>query len=146
VATRQAKPGRLRCTDHPARRDGVAAIACRGKSGPLAIGSFGVTLSDWPALVNVSGMATSDRTMFEIYREAGYGRAYRVVYFTELEEKNKEQEINRAMAGEHVFDGFLLDLKKETGKARVAEILARLNAGESMGAGEITAQLEGFLA
>lgn len=103
-------------------------------------------LSDLAALVNVSGMATSDRTMFEIYREAGYGRTYRVVYFTELEEKNKEQEINRAMAGEHVFDGFLLDLKKESGKTRVTEVLARLNAGEALGAGEIAALLEGFLA
>jgi chromosome condensin MukBEF MukE localization factor len=91
-------------------------------------------------------MATSDRTMFEIYREAGYGRAYRVVYFTELEEKNKEQEINRAMAGEHVFDGFLADHSKDAGKSRVAELVARLNAGDRLGADDIATQLREFLA
>ena len=36
-------------------------------------------------------MAASDRTMFEIYREAVYARQYRVVYFTELDEHNKER-------------------------------------------------------
>ena len=40
---------------------------------------------------------TSNKVMFEIYREAGYGRKYRVVYFTELNEHNKEAEINRAL-------------------------------------------------
>ena len=28
---------------------------------------------------------TSNKVMFEIYREAGYGRKYRVVYFTEAQ-------------------------------------------------------------
>ena len=46
--------------------------------------------------------------MFEIYRDIGYGGAYKVVYFTELGEHDKEKEIDDAMRGEHVFDGFLL--------------------------------------
>ncbi len=70
--------------------------------------------------------------MFEIYREADYDRRYRVVYFTELDEHNKASEINRAMAGDHFFDGFLRELSKERGKAKVAEIVTRLNAGEAL--------------
>lgn len=88
-------------------------------------------------------MATaSDRTMFEIYREADYARQYRVVYFTELDEHNKEREINRAMAGEHFFDGFLGDGRKEEGKRRVAEIVARLNRGEALSAEDVERELE----
>lgn len=90
-------------------------------------------------------MATaSDRTMFEIYREADYGRQFRVVYFTELDEHNKEAEINRAMAGEHFFDGFLRDLRKDEGKRRINEIVARLNKGESLTADDVERELAGL--
>ena len=41
----------------------------------------------------------SDKTMFEIYRDLRFGSHFRVVYFTELQDHNKESEINRAMAG-----------------------------------------------
>ncbi|RIK63813.1 MAG: hypothetical protein DCC65_15355 [Planctomycetota bacterium] len=91
-------------------------------------------------------MAASDRTMFEIYREADYARLYRVVYFTELDEHNKELEISRAMAGEHIYDGFLTDLHKDEAKQRIAEIVRRLNAGESLTAADIERQLGGILA
>ena len=74
-------------------------------------------------------MAVSDKIMFEIYRESGYSGEYRVVYFTELNERNKESEINRAMAGEHYLDGFITDARKEDAKTAIAELLARLNAG-----------------
>ena len=42
---------------------------------------------------------TSDtkKVMFEIYRDADYGNRYRVVYFTELGEHDKEDEISRAI-------------------------------------------------
>lgn len=75
-------------------------------------------------------MAVSDKIMFEIYREADYGRQYRIVYFTELEEHNKEREINRAMAGEHFYDGFLSGLRSSEGKRTLEEFVRRLNAGE----------------
>jgi len=72
-----------------------------------------------------------DKVMFEIYREAGYDRRYRVVYFTELDEHNKEREINRAMAGEHLYDGFLSGSRLADGKAAIEAWLARWNRGES---------------
>ena len=42
---------------------------------------------------------TKDKIMFEIYKESIYSDKYRVVYFTELHEHNKEREIDRAMKG-----------------------------------------------
>jgi len=79
----------------------------------------------------------SDKVMFEIYREGGYGRKYRAVYFTELDEHNKEAEISRAMAGEHLYDGFLSQINIAMGKAATEAIIGRLNNGETLAAGEI---------
>jgi hypothetical protein len=73
----------------------------------------------------------SDRTMFQIYREGGYGRRFRVVYFTELNDHNRETEISRAMAGEHLYDGFLKDYGKEEAKQIIARFVEQLNRGES---------------
>ncbi len=86
----------------------------------------------------------SDRIMFEIYREAGYSRRYRVVFFTELDEHNKEAEINAAMAGEHFYDGFIAELTKKGAKNVIADVLARLNAGEAVTQAEVEAALEPY--
>ncbi len=88
----------------------------------------------------------SDKVMFEIYREPEFGRRYRVVYFTELDEHNKEKEINDAMHGEHVFDGFLRNYTKHEGKRIMAAILERLNSGETLGPKEIERELKPFMA
>lgn len=84
--------------------------------------------------------------MFEIYREASYNRLYKVVYFTELNDNNKEAEINRAIAGDHFFDGFLSEKKKDAGKAVIEDALARLNQGEQMKPEEIEKELAEYLA
>lgn len=90
-------------------------------------------------------MATpAAKVMFEIYREAGYGQKFRAVYFTELDEHNKEAEIARAMAGEHVYDSFLAELKLAAGKAAVARIVDRLNDGERITPDEIAVALGPF--
>lgn len=83
----------------------------------------------------------SDKLMFEIYREAGYGQQFRVVFFTELDEHNKEGEINRALAGEHFFDGFVPAAKLTEAKAAIAVFLRRLNGGEVLSADEVRASL-----
>ena len=74
----------------------------------------------------------SDKTMFEIYRETTYNSYYRVIYFTELQDHNRETEINRAMAGEHFVDGFIRDKGKDTAKAVIDSLLDRMNAGEQI--------------
>ncbi|HKV38112.1 MAG TPA: hypothetical protein VJX67_02775 [Blastocatellia bacterium] len=91
-------------------------------------------------------MKDSEKVMFEVYREASYNRKYKVVYFTELSEHNKETEINRAMAGEPFFDGFLGGLKKDEAKAIIDRTLGRLNEGEPIRPDELAAELEGYLA
>jgi hypothetical protein len=74
----------------------------------------------------------SDKVMFEIYRETEYSGKYRVVYFTELQDHNKETEINHALAGEHFFDGFIKNFRKDEAKEIIQSLLARLNEGERL--------------
>ena len=88
----------------------------------------------------------SDKVMFEIYREPEFGRRYRVVYFTELDEHNREIEINEAMRGEHVFDGYLRNYSKHEGKRMLAAILERLNSGQNVSPAEIERELKPFMA
>ena len=79
----------------------------------------------------------SDKVMFEIYRETEYTGQYRVVYFTELGDHNKETEINHALAGEHFFDGFIKNHRKDEAKEIIDGILGRLNRGEALAPGEV---------
>jgi hypothetical protein len=87
-----------------------------------------------------------EKVMFEIYREGGYDRRYRVVYFTELDEHTKDQEIARATAGEHCYDGFLRAGVMPEAKRAVTRLLERLNAGEAVEVAEIERALAEFLA
>ncbi len=86
----------------------------------------------------------SDRTMFEIYRESGYGRKYRVVYFTELGEHDKEAEIGRALTGEHLLDGFIRDLDKASAKRVIHAFVDGLNRGESPDLDRLRRDLEPY--
>lgn len=86
----------------------------------------------------------SDRIMFEIYKETTYQGRYKVVYFTELQDHNKEHEINRAMAGEHFYDGFIKNYRKEQAKEVIGQILGRLNNGEAVDKAEIDRELKPF--
>ena len=92
------------------------------------------------------GMRNSEKIMFEIYREASYNRRYKVVYFTELNDNNKETEINRALAGDHFFDGFLQEARKEQAKAVIDGALSRLNGGEALHPEDIERELSEYLA
>ena len=74
----------------------------------------------------------SDKVMFEIYRDGTYTGKYRVVYYTELNENNKEWEINKAMAGEHFYDGFIRNFRKDEAKDIIESVLKRLNDGEKL--------------
>ncbi|MBV9505499.1 MAG: hypothetical protein JO323_10920 [Acidobacteriia bacterium] len=91
-------------------------------------------------------LSESDKVMFEIYRETGYTGQYRVVYFTELGDHNKESEINHALAGEHYFDGFIKDFGKDEAKEIINGILGRLNNGETVPPGEVERALGAYMA
>ncbi len=87
----------------------------------------------------------SDKIMFEVYKETTYQGRYKVIYFTELQDHNKEYEINRAMAGEHFFDGFIRNFKKDQAKAAIDQLLDRLNSGEKMDATQFEKELQPFM-
>ncbi len=86
----------------------------------------------------------SDKIMFEVYKEATYSGRYRVVYFTELQDHNKEVEINRAMAGEHFFDGFIRAYRKDQAKETIDKLLSRLNDGEVITKADFEKELKPF--
>lgn len=88
----------------------------------------------------------SDKTMFEIYKETTYQGRYKVVYFTELQDHNKEAEIMRAMAGEHFYDGFLRNYRKDQAKETISKLLERLNQGEKVTRADVEQELKPFLA
>ncbi|MBZ5586111.1 MAG: hypothetical protein LAQ30_28765 [Acidobacteriia bacterium] len=88
----------------------------------------------------------ADKVMFEIYRETEYSRKYRVVYFTELQDHNKETEINRALSGEHFFDGFIANDHKDEAKAIIEAIVSRLNEGETVDPQEVERALGDHIA
>jgi hypothetical protein len=87
----------------------------------------------------------SDKIMFEIYRETTYSGQYRVVFFTELQDHNKEHEIARAMAGEHFYDGFIRQYRKDQAKEVISNFIARLNNGERLAPADIERELKPFL-
>jgi len=87
----------------------------------------------------------SDKIMFEIYKESTYTGRYCVVYFTELQDHNKEAEISRAMAGDHVFDGFIRTYRKDQAKETIEKLLTRMNAGETVSAAQIESELKPFM-
>jgi hypothetical protein len=87
----------------------------------------------------------SDKVMFEIFREPTYSGRYRVVYFTELNDHNREQEFNEALRGEHLFDGFLRNFGKEEGNQVINRLLERLNGGEAVSLEEIERELKPYM-
>jgi len=87
----------------------------------------------------------SEKIMFEVYKEATYSGKYRVVYFTELQDHNKEAEINRAMAGEHFFDGFVRAYRKDQAKEAIKKLLNRLNEGEAITKADFEKELKPFM-
>ncbi|HEY7536014.1 MAG TPA: hypothetical protein VH878_08705, partial [Thermodesulfobacteriota bacterium] len=87
----------------------------------------------------------SDKIMFMIYRDTTYTDKYRVCYFTELDEHNKESEINKALAGEPFYDGFIKNFRKDKAKEIIDNFLERLNNGDNIEPGEISRALDEYI-
>jgi hypothetical protein len=87
----------------------------------------------------------SDKIMFEVYREPGFNRQYRVVYFTELEEHDRDAAINAALAGERFYDGFINAADSVAAKQMLDTFLDRLNNGASVSASATSDELEALL-
>lgn len=87
-------------------------------------------------------MFESDKIMFEIYQDKLYNEKYHVVYYTELNENNKHTEINRALAGNSYYDGFIKDYGKEKAKTVIEDIVKELNEGNLISKEEIKEKLK----
>jgi hypothetical protein len=90
-------------------------------------------------------MVDEKRIMFEIYRETADDLRYKVVYFTELGEHEREKEISNAARGDHVLDGFILTRERSQAKAAISRILERLNNGESIKTADVERELQPFI-
>lgn len=90
-------------------------------------------------------MFESDKIMFEIYQDKHYNEKYHVVYYTELNENNKHVEINRALAGNSYFDGFIKEFGKDKAKQVIEEIVGQLNEGKMIPKNEIKERLKEFI-
>ncbi len=91
-------------------------------------------------------MAVDDRTMFEIYRETDYNRAFRSIFYTELDEHARDDEIARAANGVTLFTGYLDDRHKARARELVDAIVDELNEMDEDEAGMPTAEIERRLA
>jgi hypothetical protein len=91
-------------------------------------------------------MASDGKIMFSIYKDTTYNNDFHVVYFTELNEHNKDDEINKAMAGESLFDGYLREASKAEAKVLIAQAIRRLNGGEDLSADDLRTELATHLA
>ncbi|HYD16753.1 MAG TPA: hypothetical protein VEB03_01985 [Candidatus Nanoarchaeia archaeon] len=91
-------------------------------------------------------VADTKKVMFEIYRDPDLGGLYRVVYFTELGEHEKEEEIGCAMRGEHVYDGFILHRHRQEAKLVISSLIARLNEGLAAASIDFADELRPYMA
>ena len=92
-------------------------------------------------------MPAIDKIMFEVYRESSYNQRYNVVYFTELDDHNKDQEIDAAMMGDHYFDGFIRsDKTADAAKEVIESVIERLNSGEQVDPSELERSLSEYSA
>ena len=97
------------------------------------------------ARIVMSASADEKRVMFEIYREDEAGGKFRVVYFTELGEHERELEISSAFRGDHIFDGFILTREKLQAKQVINSLLERLNSGEPVPQTDIARELAPYM-
>ena len=89
---------------------------------------------------------TAAKIMFEVYREGGYDRRYRVVYFTELNDHNRDTELNRCLAGTSFYSSFLREDTRKEARIVINKALERLNDGEELSPAQLEAELGAFLA
>ena len=92
---------------------------------------------------------SDDRTMFEIYRESDYNRAFHSIFYTDLDEHVRDAEIAKAMAGETVYTGYVADERKEDARHAIDAIVDALNDADEdddvLSAAEIERRLADYL-
>ena len=67
-----------------------------------------------------------------------------VVYFTELDDRNKNQEINNALTGELFYDGFIRNGKIVDAKEVIEAVVERVNNGVEVDRAELERSLSEY--
>lgn len=92
-------------------------------------------------------MARDDaKILFAVYREAGKNGPYRVIYFTELEEKERDAAIEEFVTGETVYQAYLREEAAPGAKPKIEERLERWNAGDKPDIAAFEAAMRPYLA
>ena len=86
------------------------------------------------------------KVMFEVFRDNTYNEKYDVVYFTELNEHNRDKAITSALDGETYFSGYLKEIRKDEAKEVIQDFIVRLNDGEAIDSSTFGEALKPFLA
>ena len=73
----------------------------------------------------------SDKVFFGIYKESGHEEPYQILYFTELDDLERDAAMDRFVEGETIYTGYLKEACLDEGKRLLAGYLARWNAGTS---------------
>lgn len=74
-----------------------------------------------------------EKLMFEIFREGNKEGGYEVLFLTELDEKERDREIDRALQGFPFLEGFLGGADLKRAKDLLSGVVTRLNRGEMLG-------------
>lgn len=83
--------------------------------------------------------------MFEIYRERLGEAPHRVVYYTEIDERQRDAEIARAEAGDSVYHGFIAVAHLPQAKRVIRTLLERLDGDTPVATPEIDAALAPYV-
>ena len=81
--------------------------------------------------IDRSTLKGSEKVFFGIYKESGCGKPYPILYFTELDEHERDAEMSESVEGETIYTGFLKEARLDQGKHLLADNLARWNVGTS---------------
>ena len=73
-----------------------------------------------------------NKIMFQIYKEIKYHGDYRVVLFTELNDYDKDFEIDKALAGEEFLSGYIMEIRRSKAQPIFDDIIEKLNEGENL--------------
>lgn len=88
------------------------------------------------AMASIDAAGGDDKVLFEIFREAAAERRYCVIYYTALDSRKRDAEIDHAMEGEPVYAGYLDGGSLARALGEIGTILERLNRGEQLGEAE----------
>ena len=87
----------------------------------------------------------SEKVFFGIYKESGHEEPYQIIYFTELDDRERDAAMDRFVEGETIYTGFLKVARLDEGKRLLTDYLDRWNAGTSPVVEELVSSISSCL-